>query len=237
MNTERIPRILTPLLLAAAILYSFKYQGDHKPVELQPGEQPPRPIGEVQAAYESALATDAPGFTWGSPTATVTVLEMADFGCMYCAKFARESYPALMREYVDAGLVRWKYVPFVLGMFPNGREAARTAYCAGEHGVDVFKRVHDGLYATQDTWKASSDARGWFVDYARQLGLETKTFSACYDSPATEERIDAANRLADNLGVRATPTFFVNGVMIEGALPAQDFRALLNEALRASGPR
>jgi protein-disulfide isomerase len=97
--------------------------------------------------------------------------------------------------------------------------------------------VHDGLFATQNTWKESTSVAAMFTAYARELKLDMNAFNTCYGSQETARRIDSANRLADELGVRATPTFFINGVRVEGALPAQEFRALLHEALRASGPK
>src|SRR5687768_15071652 len=91
------------------------------------------------------------GYDYGDPNAPVTVVEFSDFGCGYCAMFALETYPELERDYVDAGTVSWKQVPFITGMFPNSVEAARTAECAAEQGA--YPAMHDRLYAEQRTWK------------------------------------------------------------------------------------
>jgi len=231
MSTSAVPRIAAPLVLAAALLLSFRLQSAPPPIELQPGEPPPPSADSTRAALARALAPGAPGFDRGAAHAPVTVLEFADFGCPYCALFAGRTYPALAAEFVKTGLVRWRYVPFVLGIFTNGDEAARAAACAGEQGAAAFGRMHDRLFDEQDVWKAVPDPAAMFRGFARAAGLNDARFAACYASAEPAQRTLAANALADALGVRATPTFFVNGRRIEGALPADEFRAVLLEAL------
>jgi protein-disulfide isomerase len=233
MNTSEVPRIAAPLVLAAAILLSFRLERrPPQPVELAAGEAPAPSAAEVQGAYQRALAPGSPGYDRGSKHASVTVLEFADFGCPYCARFAAETYPKLADEFVKTGQVRWKYVPFVLGMFPNGGEAARAAECAADQGSAAFGRMHDLLFARQGEWQRASDPQGVFRSFAGVVGLDAARFAACSASEAPEQRIHASNELADEMGVRATPTFFVSGRRIEGALPAAQFRAVLLDALR-----
>lgn len=64
---------------------------------------------------------DGLGHDRGSPNAPVVVIEFADFGCHYCARFAHETFPALDEEFIQSERVRWKLVPFVLGGFRNSR--------------------------------------------------------------------------------------------------------------------
>lgn len=91
------------------------------------------------------------GYARGSETAPVTVVEFGDFGCSACRKFALEGYPPLHEEFVATGKVRWIYVPFLLGLFPNAPEAARAAECAAEQ--DAFWEIHDLLFERQAEWK------------------------------------------------------------------------------------
>jgi protein-disulfide isomerase len=232
MNANDVPRIAAPVLLAAAILLSAPREPSPQPIELSAGEAPTPSATEIQRALGDALAPDAPGYDRGATRAPVTVLEFADFGCPYCGRFAVETYPALAKEYVTPGAVRWRAVPFVLGMFPHGAEAARAAVCAGEQGRETFGRMHDRLFTNADEWKSASDAAGVFASYAHATGLDEGRFAACYASARTDARVRAANDLADRLGVRATPTFFINGYRIEGALPVEQFRTVLSDARR-----
>ena len=168
------------------------------------------------------------GYDRGRADAPVVVVEFSDFGCPFCATFATSTYPALHREFVATGKVRWKYVPFVMGMFPNGAQAARAAECAAEQGK--FWEMHDRLFAAQREWKRSANPAGLFAGYARQAGADLPRFSSCYREDRGGGRTRAGNRAADAARIRATPSFIVNGRLVEGALPLETFRQLLSSA-------
>jgi protein-disulfide isomerase len=168
------------------------------------------------------------GYDRGRADAPVVVVEFSDFGCPFCATFATSTYPALHREFVETGKVRWKYVPFVMGMFPNGAEAARAAECAAEQGK--FWEMHDRLFAAQREWKRSGSPVGLFTGYAREIGLDAGRFGACYREDRGGGRTRANNRAADAARIRATPSFIVNGRLVEGALPLETFRQVLTAA-------
>jgi len=169
------------------------------------------------------------GYDRGSDSASVVVVNFSDFGCPYCGSFARETEPAIEREYVETGKVFLKHVPFVAGMFPNSRQAARAAECAGEQGK--FWPMHDRLYATQKEWKPALSPYALFQKHAASIGLDAARFSTCYTGEALHPRTRQATEAADRLGVRVTPSFIVNGRPVEGALPLAQFRVLLDAAL------
>jgi hypothetical protein len=171
------------------------------------------------------------GYNLGNPAAPVAVVEFSDFGCQFCGQFARESFPTLRREFIDTGKVQWKYIPYVLGIFPNGDRAAIAGECAAEQGEKAFWDMHDILYERQREWKSEGGAaRALFTRYAAELNLDQNRFTSCYDTnrPATD--ITRNLRLGQQLGVRATPTFFINGARVEGAIPLDLFRRVLQEA-------
>lgn len=170
------------------------------------------------------------GYNKGSLTAPVVVVELSDFGCPYCGQFARETYPELDKEYVQTGKVFFKYVPFVIGMFPNGKEAARAAECAGDQ--DKFWPMYERLYAAQTDWKQTTTPYPLYQQYAVAIGLDKARFASCYGSQDTHPRTKLATDAAHLLGVRATPSFLVNGRPIEGALPLVEFRKVLNDAAK-----
>ncbi len=233
MNLNYVPRLATPLLLAAAIIVSFGTRRDPAPVEVEPGEPAPPDSAAFVSAARQLLATGeaAPGFDRGTSRAPVTILEFADFGCRYCASFAANAYPPLAAEFVATGKVRWKYVPFVMGIFANGAQAARAGTCAGDQGPAAFGRMHDLLYAEQATWEGAADADPLMHALASRARLDVARFDACYASAAAAQRVRAASDLADRMGVRATPTFFLNGARIEGAPPADQFRAAIIQVI------
>lgn len=182
----------------------------------------------VAAAQER---TGWPGHVRGAADAPVVVIEFSDFGCPYCARFATETYPELHREFVESGKVRWVYVPFVMGMFPNGDRAAMAAECAATEGEDAFWRMHDRIYETQGEWKNSRSPETHFASLAAGAGLDRSAFEACYAEQSMLARVLEHNHLSAQAGVRATPTFFVQGQRVEGALPAGVFRTLLTQVV------
>ena len=165
------------------------------------------------------------GHDLGATTARVFIVEFGDFGCSYCAKFAAETYPRIDSAYITTGVVRWKMVPFVTGMFRNSREVAEAAECAGEQGA--FWKMHDLLYARRREWMASSDIRSLVARYAAQLKLDRAVFGRCAMKPQIQQRIRANDALAQRLSIRGTPTFFVNGRIIPGAIPFDLFQQVI----------
>jgi protein-disulfide isomerase len=232
VSSGQVPRIAAPLILAAAILLSFRLETPSRPIELVPVDPPTPSQDSTRAVLARALEPGAPGFDRGVTHSPVVVLEFADFGCPYCARFSEVSYAPLAAEFVTTGLVRWRYVPFALGIFGNDDEAARAGVCAGAQGRKAFDRMHDRLYAEQEAWKEAADAAAMFRSLAGTAGLDTARFASCYRSEDAARQARAGSALADALGVRATPTFFVNGRRIEGSLPPEEFRVLLTQALQ-----
>lgn len=204
---NRLPSDAVPAVAVAAEVFSGSPEGTSPPLDL-------RGIGHDV----------------GVPTAPVAVVEFADFGCPYCGQFAREVWPTIRKDYVETGKVRWKYVPFVMGMFPNGSEAARAGECAAAQGEPAFWAMYDRLFQRQPEWKMIRNAAPLFSRFAADLHLDVRAFGACYAADAPRARVSAANDASNKLGVRVTPTFFVNGQRLEGALPLADFRMVLQQA-------
>ena len=170
------------------------------------------------------------GYDKGSLTAPLVVVNFSDFGCPFCGSFARQTEPEIEKEYVQTGKVFFKYVPFVMGMFPNGDEAAHAVECAAEQGR--FWPMHDALYASQAEWKKARDPVPAFERYAKGIGLDVARFAKCYAIPEVNPSTMRANIAAGRLGIRVTPSFIVNGKGVEGALPLPQFRQLLDAALK-----
>ena len=188
-------------------------------VPLADGSEAPRQSQELDVA--------SLGFNSGPAGAPVRVLEFSDFGCGYCRQFHEQSFPLLEQEYMETGKVEWKYIPIVIGLFPNALEAARAGECAGEQGR--FPEMRDLLFERQREWKGSDEPEPLLEGYARGLGLEMERFNNCVSQGWQDDRIRAGTQLSRQVGVRGTPTFFVVGYApIPGAIPLDLFRQVLD---------
>lgn len=200
------------------------------------GQSAPRPtsprISPDRHAQQPLQVADM-GYDFGSDDAPVKVMEISDFGCGYCRRFHEETFPALLELYVDAGLVEWKYIPFVLGMFPNGLQAATAAECAGEQ--EMFFPMQDALFANQSGWRNSDDPYAFFSRLAEKEGLDVARFSSCIEGGWRDNHVRANIRLGQQAGARGTPLFLVDGRPISGALSLSDFRTLLDGVLLRRG--
>lgn len=189
---------------------------------------PPQPSS--QAPPNTALATvERPstleiGHTLGAEDAPVTVTEFSDFGCEACAEFARESLPALKREFVATGKVRWRFVPIRQGFYRGG-DAATAAECAAEQ--DLFWEMHDRLLARQREWQSRGDPMETFAGYALEIGGDPEAFTACYTSDRPAETLRLHDLVTLTLGIRAVPMFMVGGQRIIGALEPERFADVL----------
>jgi len=162
----------------------------------------------------------------GSPTAPVTVYEMSDFQCPYCAHFALDIFPTLEKEYVETGKVRWIFVNFPLSMHPNAVSAAQVAMCAARQ--NKFWPVHDLLFRNQKVW-APLDAPGEFLlTFADSASLDSAAFKECLTTGATRAEIETEAKRAAGTGAHSTPTFYIEGGLLVGAYPAPVFETVLD---------
>ena len=163
-------------------------------------------------------------------TSAIGVVDFSDFGCIYCANFHVEDYPALYEEFVLSGDILWKYVPISIGGFPNGDLAGVTGICADEVGrVNGFTAMRDQLFENREEWLGAtpSDAPGIFLSYAEVVGLDPAAFSACLQGGTAASRLVRNNEMARQVGVTATPTFIVQGSPVRGAPALADFQQAL----------
>ena len=181
------------------------------------------------------VSLDGAGYERGNPKAPVWIVEFADFGCGYCEKFSKETFPVLDSTFFATGRIYFRYVPFITGMFRNSREAAEASICAAEQGK--FFRMQELLYVKRKEWMAASDARATMSRYAASVGLDPSRFRKCAAGKAVTAQLMRNNDLARSLYVRGTPTFFINGEVVPGALPTDVFVKGLEGVLKVVGPK
>ncbi len=167
----------------------------------------------------------------GSPKAPVTVYEMSDFQCPYCRKFALETFPELERDYIRPGKVRWVFINYPLtSIHAHASAAAELAVCAAKQ--KGFWRVHDLLFAHQETWAPLKEAGPFFVSLADSAKLSKRDMLACLESPDTQQHVRTDAEGAARSGATSTPTFYIEGGLLEGAQPLSVFRQVLDSVYR-----
>lgn len=200
-----------------------------------PSRQAAAPLVLPSAAGGSGAASTVPAVvkvaTTGRPAlgprdAKVTVVEFLDYECPFCGAFFRTTYPSVERHYGSE--IRFVVRNFPLTtIHPYAEKAAEAAECARLQGR--FWPYHDWLFRHQSALTVRDLKRD-----AVRLGLDAARFDTCLDSgrEVGEIRRDtAAGRAA---GVSGTPTFFVNGLRVVGAVPYATMAADIDAALHGA---
>jgi protein-disulfide isomerase len=170
--------------------------------------------------------------TKGSPTAPVTVYEMSDFQCPYCKQHTEQIFPALEKEYVATGKVRWIFINLPLvSLHPNAVAAAEFAMCAARQGK--FWPAHDLLYRRQSVWAPLKNPAPFFLTLIDSLKLARATTTTCLEKAETRDEVKGDSEGAVKAGATSTPTFYIEGGLLAGAAPAEIWRPILDSVYRA----
>jgi protein-disulfide isomerase len=165
----------------------------------------------------------------GSENAAITLIEFSDYECPYCTKWQTEVLPQLLEAYGNK--IRFVYKDFpLIGLHDNAAPAAEAADCAGEQGK--YWEYHDLLF--NGKLKLSTAA---FKEYANRLNLDAPKFDDCLTSRRFQSEVEDDYNFATNLGIRSTPTFFINGLALVGAQPLEVFQQVIDQELAGKIPK
>ena len=157
----------------------------------------------------------------GPETAPIEIVEFSDFDCPYCQR-ATNTLARILDEYGDQ--IRFVYKDYPLPSHPNAFKAAEAGNCANDQGE--FWPFHDRLFESQGSLDVAS-----LKTYASELGLEAEAFAACLDSGRHASRVERDLEIGSGYGVSSTPTIFVNGRAVVGAMPYESFVEIIQEEL------
>ena len=162
----------------------------------------PNPLGEM---------------SMGDENAPITVIEYASMTCPHCAHFSEATFPELKKRYIDTGKVR-----FMFREFPLDRLALAGFVLARCAGPDKYFPLIETLFAQQRDWVVEKPLQPMYA-IAKQAGLTQQAFEACLDNRQLIEGIEKVRAQAsDKYGVNSTPTFFINGKRMPGALSIEE---------------
>ena len=168
----------------------------------------------------------------GKNTAPITIVELSDYECPYCKRFAGSTLVDLKKLYIDSGKVRLVYKDLPLPFHKQAKPAAQAAHCAGDQGK--YWPMHDTLFANMKKY-----AKPDLLDYAKQLQLNVDEFESCINSDRHMAAIEQDLKDAGEAGFTGTPSFvigkttddIIKGDVVIGARPLNSFKEIIEKLL------
>ena len=195
-------------------------------VQRAPAQQPqPAPLDDLRAER-----------TRGRADAPVTLYEMSDFACPYCAQFWRETLPAIEHDYIATGKARLIFVNLPLSIHPNAEPAAELAMCAARQ--HKFWQMHDLLFRSQDQWADLNEPGPYFLALGDSIRANRSQLQECLRTKAMRPVVNLDFDGSHRSGAISTPSFYIEGQLIVGSQPFGLFKAVLDSIIRQkSGSR
>ncbi|CAN7560556.1 DsbA family protein [Phyllobacterium sp. LjRoot231] len=164
----------------------------------------------------------------GKADAPVTIIEYASMTCPHCAHFATTTLPTIKEKYIDIGKAK-----LILREFPFDPRAAAAfmlARCAPE---DRYYPLVEVLFKQQEQWAGAANAEEPLLQISKLAGFTQESFKACLTNQKLLDDVNAVReRGANEFGVNATPTFFINGARYSGALSVDEMSAIIDGLLK-----
>jgi protein-disulfide isomerase len=211
---------------------------DMKAMQADLARKPPAAQRQVPTTANVSIDGDP---MLGSADAPLTLVEFSDYQCPFCRRFFDNTLPALKKEFIDTGKLRYVFRDFPLDrIHKQARKAAEAARCAGAQGE--YWAMHDLLFKNNGAMAIDDLKR-----YARLLdGMDGVAFDACLDQGKYAAEVQKGYRDGAAAGVRGTPGFVlgkptaegtIQGIFIRGARPASYFRTEIERLLAQTGKK
>ncbi len=184
-------------------------------------------VSEVELMAPEAL----PDMAIGDAKAPVTIIEYASMTCPHCAHFQETTFPELKKRYIDTGKVRYIFREFPLDQLAAA--AFMLTRCASDKDPEKYFKLIDTFFRQQNTWAVEKPLPP-LLAISKQAGLTQKTFDACLADQKLLDGIEAVRtRAVDKFKVNSTPTFFINGTMVSGALSIDEMAKQIDPLLKS----
>lgn len=215
-------------VVVAAVLLAFAAGRFSAHPSAAPGQAAPVAVAEGGAAAapggDGVLPATLP--VHGAKDALVTIFEVSDFQCPFCSRVG-PTIKQVMETYPNDVRVVWANQP--LPFHDRAKPSAIAAMAAHRQGK--FWEMHDKLFANQ---RDLTDEN--YQKWAKELGLDMTKFNADLKDEAIAKQIERDSAIATALGARGTPGFFINGKMLSGAQPFEQFKKEIDDSLAAAKP-
>jgi protein-disulfide isomerase len=182
-------------------------------------------------AWAAVFRPERDDMALGNPRARVTVIEYASTGCPHCAKWANEVFPAFKAQFIDTGKVRFVMRECLTGDGDLAATGFMLARCAGP--ANYFPVVDTIFKRQADMFQPGASVGGVLREIGKSYGLTDAAIDTCLTDPSGFKAVQARSDRHLNLDkVASTPTFDVNGKVIEGFTPLPDLAAAIAAARR-----
>ena len=185
----------------------------------------------AQSAIAAAVArpVSLPDIVIGSAKAPLTITEYASMSCPHCAAFGENVFPMLRSNFIDSGKVRFVFREFPLD--PKAAAASMLARCIAQDDSEKYLGAIETLFKLQEQLVAQTKETLFFV--GKMKGMSPQEVSGCVKDQAQLDRLAADQQYAlKELNVVSTPTFFLNGVKLQGSMSYEELEERLKPMLR-----
>ena len=166
----------------------------------------------------------------GSDKAPVTIIEYASMTCPHCAHFQETTFPEIKKRYIDTGKVR-----YILRDFPLDNLAGAVfvlAHCAAKDDPVKYYSMVDTLFSQQRQWAVEKPIPP-LMAIAKQAGLSEQDFDTCLKNQKAWDAMESVRqRGIKQFKVESTPTFFINGTQVTGAVSIEEFAKVIDPYLK-----
>jgi len=167
----------------------------------------------------------------GDKNAKISIVEFSDFQCPFCEKYFTDVEPQIVKDYVDTGKATFAFRNYAF-LGNESTWAAEAASCANDQGK--FWDFHDYLYTHQGGENSGAFSKANLEKFAADLGYNTDQFNSCLDSDKYAKLVADDLAAGQKVSVSGTPTTFVNGKILVGAVPYTDLKKLIDQELSAA---
>ncbi len=168
----------------------------------------------------------------GPKDAKVTIVEYSDFQCPFCSRGYQTMENQVLKEYGDK--VRFTYKNFPLPMHPWAEPAAIAAECALQQKPEAFWKLYNFYFQNQRDINPQN-LKDKSLEALKDDGIDATKFSDCFDNKKTLDIVKAQQAEGGSVGVNGTPAFIINGRLVSGAQPFDNFKAVIDDELARAG--
>ena len=185
----------------------------------------------AQSAIAAGVAkpVSLPDIAIGSAKAPVTITEYSSMSCPHCAAFGQNVFPMLRSKYIDTGKVRFVFREFPLDI--KAAAASILARCAGKGDSEKYLGAVETLFKLQERLMAQT--RDTLIYVGKLHGMSEQEVETCEKDQAQFDKLTADQRYAhQELKVTSTPTFFLNGVRLQGSMSFEELEERIKPLLK-----